>query len=296
MSIQAYLLYFMTVLIWGTTWFAIKFQVGEEVSPLASVTYRFAIASVLLFIWCLLVRARLRLTPREHVFIALQGLGLFGINCWLVYWSELYLTTGVVAVIFAMIVFMNIFNGAIFLRYPVTPLVLVGALIGVFGVALLFWPEVSGFGLGDGVIRGLLLAIGSTYVASLGTIVATRNATFGLPVISVNAWGMFYGSLTLVIAGLLTGVEFGFPARPSYTISLLYLAVIGSVLAFGAYLRLLALIGPDRASYSSMMTPLVALLISTVFEDYRWTVPAVLGLSLIMGGNLLVMRRSTVAG
>ncbi len=292
MPVQAYFLYTVTVLIWGSTWLAIKFQLGE-VDPLVSVIYRFGIAALLLFAWCVLARARIRLRPVEHAFIALQGMCLFGINYWLVYWSEVYLTGGVVAVVFATMVFMNIFNAAVFLRRSVTPVVFAGGVVGLFGVALLFWPEVSSLSLGDGAIRGLLLALASTYCASLGTIVATRNAAFGLPVISINAWGMLYGTLLLLVAGVFTGVEFRFPERLSYTYALLYLSIFGSIIAFGAYLRLIALIGPDRAGYNSMMTPLVALLISTFFEGYTWTVPAAFGLVLIVAGNLLAMRRAS---
>lgn len=291
MPVQAYFLYTVTVLIWGSTWLAIKFQLGE-VDPLVSVIYRFGIASLLLFGWCLLARARIRLRPAEHAFIALQGLCLFGINYWLVYWSEVYLTGGVVAVVFATMVFMNFLNARVFLRRSVAPVVVAGGVVGMIGVALLFWPEVESLSLGDGALRGLLFALASTYCASLGTIVATRNTVFGLPVISINAWGMFYGTLVLCVAGLVTGVEFHFPERTSYAVALLYLSVFGSIIAFGAYLRLLALIGPDRAGYNSMMTPLVALLISTFFEGYTWTVPAALGLVLIVAGNLLAMRRA----
>ncbi len=290
---QAYFLYALTVLIWGATWIAIKFQI-EDVDPLVSAAYRFCLASALLFVWCLLVRARLRLGWREHLFIAMQGACLFGINIWLTYSSEVYLTSGVVAVVFATTVFMNSFNGALFLRRPMEPVVLAGGLVGLFGVVLLFWPELDRLGADSSALRGLILALASTYCASLGNIVATRNATYGLPVISINAWGMLYGSLLLILVGAFLGAEFRYPARASYTVALLYLSIFGSVLAFGAYLRLLALIGPDRAGYSAMMIPLVALLISTVFEDYRWTVPAMFGVVLIIVGNLLAMRRSSM--
>ena len=290
MSLSAYILYFTTVLIWGSTWLAIKFQLGA-VDPMVSVIYRFGLASILLFAWCVLARARLRLTPREHAFIALQGCCLFGLNYWVVYWAEVYLTSGVVAVIFATMVFMNFFNAALFLKRPLVPVVLVGGIIGLGGVALLFWPEFGSLSLDDTAWRGLLLALASTYVASLGNIVATRNARFGLKVITVNAWGMFYGTALLALAALVTGAEFRVPAGLAYTSSLLYLSVFGSIVAFGAYLRLMALIGPERAGYTAMLTPVVALLLSTLFEGYRWTLPAATGLVLIVLGNALVLRR-----
>jgi len=295
MPLSAYVLYFTTVLIWGSTWLAIKFQLGE-VDPLVSVIDRFGLASILLFAWCVLARARLRLTRREHAFVALQGACLFGLNYWLIYWAEVYLTSGVVAVIFATMVFMNFFNAALFLKRPLVAAVLVGGVIGLGGVALLFWPEFGSLSLDDTAWRGLLLALASTYVASLGNIVATRNARFGLKVITVNAWGMFYGTALLALAALVTGAEFRVPAGLAYTSSLLYLSVFGSIVAFGAYLRLMALIGPERAGYSAMMTPVVALLLSTLFEGYRWSPAAVAGLALIVAGNVLVLRRPVAGG
>jgi drug/metabolite transporter (DMT)-like permease len=291
MPLSAYALYCTTVLVWGSTWLAIKFQLGA-VDPLVSVIYRFGLASLLLFAWCVLARARLRLAPREHAFIALQGCCLFGLNYWLVYWAEVYLASGIVAVVFATMVFMNFFNAALFLKRPLVPAVLAGGLVGMVGVALLFWPELGSLGPGDAAWRGLLLALAATYVASLGSIVATRNAGFGLKVITVNAWGMFYGTALLALAALVTGVEFRFPAGVPYAASLLYLSVFGSIVAFGAYLRLIALIGPERAGYNAMMTPVVALLLSTLFEGYRWTLPAAAGLVLIVLGNAIVLRRA----
>ena len=294
-TLQAFFLYAICVLTWGSTWIAIKFQLGE-IDPMVSVIYRFAIDSALLFGWCLLARARIRLSLREHAFVALQGACMFGFNVWLTYSSEVYLTGGVVAVVFALTVLMNSFNAALFLRWPVVPMVLAGGVLGLGGVALLFWPEIDRLESAAGAMHGLLLALAATYCASLGNIAATRNATFGLPVISINAWGMFYGTMLLLVIGVFKGVEFGFPQRASFAIALLYLAVFGSVVAFGAYVRLLALIGPDRAGYTSLMIPIVALLISTFFEDYRWTVAAVGGVVLIVAGNLLAMRRRVVGG
>ena len=289
MPAGALFLYALTVLIWGSTWLGIKFQLGE-VDPLVSVIYRFALASVLLFAWCFLRRARLRLSASEHRWIALQGLFLFGLNYWLIYWSEIYLTSGLVAAIFAMLVFLNMFNARLFLGRPLALRMALGAAIGLAGIGALFWPEFTHLSLADKAVRGLLFGVASTFFASLGNIVATRNASYSLPVISVNAWGMLYGTAALLIAALATGAEFSWSGKTSYLVSLVYLSVFGSIVAFGADLRLLAMIGPARAGYSSMMIPVVALAISTFAEGYRWSVPAVAGLVLIVAGNVLVMR------
>ena len=289
MPTSALFLYVLTVLIWGSTWLGIKYQLGVA-DPLVSVVYRFALAALLLFLWCILRRARLRLSADEHRWIALQGACLFGFNYWIIYWSEVYLTSGIVASIFAMLVFLNMFNGWLFLGRPLERRMVAGALMGTAGIGALFWPEFTHLSLEDKAVRGLLLGITATAFASVGNIVATRNARYGLPVISANAWGMLYGTGLLTVVALARGTPFVLPAQASYYVALLYLSVFGSIVAFGAYLRLLASIGPDRAGYSSMLIPVVALLISTVAEGYRWSLAAVIGLCLIVAGNVLVLR------
>ena len=289
MSPKAWFFYAATVLIWGSTWLGITFQLGK-VDPLVSVIYRFALATGLLFAWCRFTRAPLALGLREHGWIALQGSCLFALNYWLIYHAELYLTSGIVAVLFATLAVMNMLNGRLFLGRPLSARMITGALCGVAGVAVLFWPEVRDLSLRDRAVKGALLALASTYVASLGNVVAGHNARFGWPVITGNAWGMFYGTLLLGVIAVVKGVHFAYPPELSYTLALLYLAVFGSVFAFGAYLRLIAMIGPDRASYGSTLTPVVALLISTVFENYHWGSPALGGLALILLGNVLVLR------
>lgn len=292
MTMSAYLLYAVTVLIWGSTWLGIKFQLGE-VDPLVSVLYRFGLSAVVLFAWCVLSRSRLRLPAKEHGFMMLQGVCLFSINYWLVYWSEVYLTSGIVAVIFSSLVFMNIFNSRVFLNRRFVPKVLLGGVLGMLGVGLLFFPELGQLSLHDEAMIGFLFGVLATYIASLGNIIATRNTATGLAVMSINAWCMLYGTLLLLVLALITGAEFRYPKEPDYTISLLYLALFGTVIAFGVYMRLLAMIGPNRAAYSSMLFPVVALLLSTWFEDYHWSWPAFVGLALIAAGNILVLGPRT---
>jgi len=289
MSPTAWFLYAVTVLIWGSTWLGITFQLGK-VDPLVSVIYRFALATLALFAWCRFKRAPLALSLREHVWIALQGSCLFALNYWLIYHAELYLTSGIVAVLFATLSFMNMLNGRIFFGRALSARMAGGALFGVAGVGILFWPEVQHLSLEDRAVKGAMLALASTYIASLGNVVAGHNARFRWPVITGNAWGMFYGTLLLLGIALVKGVDFHYPTELSYTLSLMYLALFGSVFAFGAYLRLIALIGPDRAGYSSTVTPVVALLMSTAFEGYHWGTPAIAGLLLILIGNVLVLR------
>ena len=229
------LLYLITVFIWGSTWLAITFQLGQ-VDPALSIAYRFGLAALILLVISRLRRLSLRFSIREHLFIALQGLLLFSLNYILVYLAEGYLTSGMVAIIFSMIVFLNVFFGALLLGDVIQPRVLVGAAIGLLGLALIFWPELSGFSLDNDRAIGLLLAGAGALSASLGNIASARNQRHGLPVIQVNAIGMAYGTLFMGLLVVLRGAPMHFEFTPSYVLSLLYLAVFGSVVAFGSYL------------------------------------------------------------
>ena len=239
----------------------------------------------------MLRKINLRFTARQHLFFGLQGVLLFSLNYLLVYLAELRLTSGLVAVIFSMLVFMNIIIGALFLGTPVRPNVVIGAMIGLVGICLVFLPELSAFSLQDRGFVGLLLSLGGTLFASMGNIVAARNQQEGLPVLQTNAFGMGYGAMLMFAIALIAGTPFRFETTPSYIASLVYLALFGSVIAFGAYLTLIGQIGADRAAYSSLLFPIVALGLSTLFEGYQWSAPALFGVLLVLAGNFLVLTR-----
>lgn len=285
---QSAVLYAAAVLIWGSTFFAIKFQLGL-VDPAVSVAYRFALAALLLLGWCRWRKLSLHFTPREHGYIALQGLMLFCLNYLVVYWATQTLTSGLVAVVFSTIVFMNIANGALLFRQPVAPRVMLGAVFGLGGISLVFWPELTAVDLSDDTLRGFGWALLATFIASLGNVISARNQRHGIPVVQSNAWGMAYGAALMALLALSGGIEFNWDPSPGYGLSLLFLALFGSVLAFGAYLTLVGRIGADRAAYTMILFPLVALLLSTLFEGYHWTAEAIAGIALVLCGNLLVL-------
>jgi drug/metabolite transporter (DMT)-like permease len=282
------LLYATTVLIWGSTWLVITYQLGV-VDPILSVAYRFTLASLLLLGFAMLRKIDLRFSARQHVFFGLQGFLLFSLNYLLVYLAELRLTSGLVAVIFSMLVFMNILIGALFLSTPVRQNVVIGALIGLAGICLVFLPELSAFGLHDRGFIGLVLGLVGTLSASFGNIVAARNQREGLPVVPTNLFGMGYGAILMFAIALIWDTPFQFETTLRYIASLVYLAIFGSVIAFGAYLTLIGRIGADRAAYSSLLFPLVALAFSTLFEGYQWSVSALLGVLLVLAGNFIVL-------
>lgn len=281
-------IYAIVVLIWGTTWFAIKFQLGV-VAPEISLVYRFALAAICLFAYARCVRSPMRLSWRDHGFIALQGITMFSLNYWLTYLGTQYLTSGLVAVLFTSIIYMNLLNARLIFRYPVERRVFVAATAGMLGVALLFLPEIRAAAGDATILHGVWLILGATYVASLGNMAAMRNTLRGLPVVSVNAYGMTYGALSLAAIAWMNDAPLDFDPRWPYVVSLLYLAVAGTAVAFGLYLALIRHIGASRAAYTSVLFPVVALLVSTAFEAYRWSLPALLGLAVLLAGNALAL-------
>ena len=284
------LLYIITVIIWGSTWLAIKFQLGV-VSPELSVAYRFGLSAAILLIFSLIRRLPLRYSWHAHAFMALQGLFLFSMNYILVYLAEGYLTSGLVAIIFSMIVILNVIFGAVFLRNPVRINVVIGALVGFAGLLLVFWPELSSFDFSSERALGVGLTFLGAVSASLGNIISARNQRHTLPVVQTNAFGMAYGAVFMLALALLRGSQLTFDPSAGYVLSLLYLAVFGSVIAFYTYLTLLGRIGPDRAAYVTVLFPIIALLLSTLFEGMTWSLLQLAGVALVLLGNVAVLVR-----
>jgi len=284
-------IYALVVLIWGTTWYAIKFQLGV-VAPEISLVYRFALATVCVFIYARATCSPLKLSLRDHRMVALQGATLFCLNYWLTYLSTQYLTSGLVAVLFTMVIFFNLVNGRLFLGTPIERRVLLAAVAGVIGVGLLFVPELQAALHNAAVARGALLALVATCIASFGNIAAARNTRAGLPVVTVNAYGLAYGTLGLAAIAAIRGTPPGFDPRWPYVLSLLYLSLAGTALAFGMYLALIQRIGAARAAYTSVLFPVVALLVSTLYEGYSWSLPALVGLVVLVAGNALALGRA----
>jgi drug/metabolite transporter (DMT)-like permease len=283
-------LYIITILVWGSTFLAIKYQLGS-VDPMVSVVYRFGLASILLMVFCRLKGLTLRFSVKDHSFMALLGVLLFSVNYWLVYVAELYLTSGLVAVLFSAIVFLNIANGAIFLNAPVEKKMIAGAAVGILGIIMVFKPEIEAFDLTDHGVLGLSIGFVSVLLASFGNITSARNTKNHIPVIQANAFGMAYGTFLMALIALVSGKDFSFALTLPYVGSLFYLAVFGSIIAFGCYLTLIGSIGADRASYAIMVVPVVALILSSFFEGYAWNFSAVSGLFLVVTGNFLALTK-----
>ena len=283
------LLYLVAVLIWGTTWFAITFQLGV-VAIEWSLVYRFALATILLFAICLVTGRALKFPRRAHLVFLGLGAFLFSSNYYFSYLGVAYITSGLVAVVFSTLPLMNIFNGRVFLKRRLEPAIVVASLVGIGGIALMFWPELGAGASNDKALLGMVIVLIATYLASLGNTIAGGRSASKLPVLSMSAWGMLYGTGFLTAARLLNGNPVAFEITKPYIFSLVYLSLFGTVIAFTSYLELIKRIGAERAGYISVAFPVVALAISTFFEGYQWSIPAALGVMLVLGGNVYILR------
>lgn len=283
-------LYLLTVLIWGTTWIAIKLQMGAVAIPL-SIAYRFGLAAAVLFAVLLLSRRLQKLDGRAQLLCLAQGLCLFCINFMCFYTASQWIPSGLIAVVFSTATLWNALNARIFFAHKVAANVLAGGALGLAGLALLFWPELADHQASQETLIGLGLALFGTLCFSAGNMLSSLQQKAGLKPLTTNAWGMLYGALMLTGYCLLSGTPFTFDDSSRYVSSLLYLAIPGSVIGFTAYLTLVGRMGPERAAYCTVLFPVVALNISAFVEDYQWTIPALVGLVLVMLGNVLVFRK-----
>jgi drug/metabolite transporter (DMT)-like permease len=284
--------FLLITLIWGSTWIVIKDQLGV-VPPTWSVTYRFVIASGTMFLVAWWSGASLRIGREGHVLAMLFGVPQFFLNFNFVYAAEHYVTSGLVAVVFALLLVPNTALGAIFLKHRISGRFLLGSAVALAGVALLFVQEMRG---SDAHPREVAIGIGLTLLAVLAASVSNvMQATERLrsrPVAAMIAWGMAYGTLAdAIMAFALYGPPV-FEPRLGYWLGLLYLGLFASALAFTIYFRILRAVGPAKAAYSSVLIPILAMALSTVFEGYKWSTLAVAGGVLALAGLVIALKEN----
>jgi drug/metabolite transporter (DMT)-like permease len=278
------------VAIWGTTWLAITFQLGR-VSVEASVAYRFILAAALLFAYCRARRLPLRFSFEEHATLALLGLLMYSVGYLFVYRAELHVASGLVAVGYSASPLLAMFGMRIAFGQAMSARMALGALLGITGVALVYWPELDHAAHRGSVTLGALFTAAAVLVTTLGNLVAHRNHERKLHGWATMAWSMGYGGLASLVTALLMGERLTFDWSPAYALSLAYLTVFGSILAFAGFLELLGRIGPSRASYVGVMVPIVALVISSMFEGFHWQALTFAGVAVSVAGNVLVLKK-----
>ncbi len=284
--------YITVILVWGATWYAIKLQVS--LAPgIISILYRTTLATVLLVVWCKIKGLSLRFSLKSHLFLFLLGVSMFSVHYLFIYGAAKYIVSGVIAVIFSCTSFLNIFNNFLFFQKKPTPGIIFGTLVGVIGLCLFFWHEVSIIDLQGNSLIGFMLAGMSAFVFSLSGSISKRNNNRNFSILPSMAVGMVYGVLIIIIYTLIHSQNLVFPDNPIYWGALLYLAVPGSIIGSLCYLQLIKNIGPEIAGYTTILYPVVALLISWKFENYQWSLMNLLGLFFIILGNIVLLRRKT---
>lgn len=283
-------LFAICVLTWGTTWHAILYQLGT-LSPEVGVAFRFALAGAVVLAVCVARNERLRFTLSDHALLALQGGFMYGVAYICVYRAEQHVFSGLVAVGYSASPLITGLGARALFGLRMTRRFVFGGLLGLTGVALIFWPE---FGKATGsreTLLGALFTIGAVLFSAVGSLTASRNRPNGLPFWPALGYGMAYGAAVCLCVALVQGQGLAPPAIASWWLSLLYLALAGSVLTFACYLTLQDRIGPGPTGAIGVATPLFALIVSRVFEGFQPGALTLAGAAMAVTGNVLMLRR-----
>lgn len=276
--------------IWGLTWIAIKFQINA-INGSVAVFYRFFFASLVMFGLCFLNKENLKYSLNLHFRFFSQGFFMFCLNFVLTYWATSMATSALVALAFTSLIFFNMFGAKIFLNIPFEKKVFYGAAISFFGMGLISFNEYDHIASQPLSVWGFALSVLATLSASMGNLISTNNRKLQVPILANNAWGMFYGSMLTMIFCLITQKDFSVHFSQSFLISFLYLSLFGSVLSFWSYLKLIEIVGPAKAAFTSVLSPVIALAVSTVFESLSWNVYLIVGVLLCLLGNFIALVR-----
>lgn len=295
MKSRNFFLFALCSLIWGTTWLVIKFQI-DSTSAIVGVFYRFIFAASLMFLFNHFVTKKpLRYPLRNHVFFFLLGLFNFCLNYILTYVAEGKINSGLVALTFTTLIYFNMVGLKFWYRRPVSKNVFIGGVFGALGIISLFWKELVEFKSGSTAIAGVVIGIVATLFASCGNMVAFKNHQEKVPVVVFNSFGMLYGSLLTLIIGVGMHENFSYPMTLKFSLSLLYLVVFGTMIAFWAYQTLVGTMGADRAAYSSIVSPTIAVALSAVFENAQITFMFFIGMIFCLLGNYLSLKKEKAA-
>ena len=283
-------LFGITLFCWSPTWYIIKFQLGY-VDPLVSVFYRFLAAAIIIFIYLLIKKKNLKFSLNHHVWFLLFGIFLYSLNYVFFYLSNTYLISAFPAIVFSTVVIMNILGETFYFKKKPSFKTLIGATIGMLGIIIIFNNEIFNFSLSNGTHIGLFLAFLGTFCASTGNMIYQRNLNNNFPLIETIAYAMLYGSLLTLLITQIKNTELLFEYTFSYIASLVYLSIVGSIFAFIFYLKLLEKVGAGRAGYVGVAMPVLALLISTLFENLEWQTDLIVGLPILIFGAVLVINQ-----
>jgi drug/metabolite transporter (DMT)-like permease len=292
LSAADYALYATVVVLWGASWLPLRLQLGV-VSPEVSGVWRFLVGGVIVSGWLIAAGGRVRFPLADHARFAILGATMFSFNFVSAYYAGYHLNGGLLAVIFSLTAVFNPIYAALLGRGGLNLRIVAGAVIGVVGVALLFGPKIVATDGETGTLTGVLLMLLSIFIFSTGNMFSAAFQARGLPVLSTNAWSMLYGTGFIALLALANGQPFIVEWTPKYMLSILWLAIAGTAIGFFAYVTLIGRMGTGRTGYVTVLMPLVALILSTFFEGYAWTVYAFIGVALVLAGNAIVLSAPT---
>jgi len=274
--------------IWGLTWIAIKFQI-QAVDSTVAVFYRFIFATAVMFGLCYYNKTNLKYTAADHIRFGLQGLFMFCLNFIVTYWASSMATSALVALAFTSLIFFNMFGARIFFKTPFENKVVWGAILSLLGMCFITLNEYQHIVSEPLSIWGFLLSLMATLAASCGNLISTKNRQLKIPILSNNAFSMLYGSIITLVYCLTMNKNFHVDTSVPFWISFIYLSIFGTVVSFWSYLKLIDAVGPSKAAFTSVVSPVIALVVSTLYEGFSWNIYLLFGVVFCIAGNLVAL-------
>jgi drug/metabolite transporter (DMT)-like permease len=282
--------YLAVVLIWGTTWYGVHTQVNGT-APHVAVALRLGLASLIFFAIAAILRLPLRLRRTQAAPVLFQGLCFFGLNYIAIYTASQYLTSGVLAVVFSISVPFNIAADRIINGTPLKPSILLAALIGICGIALVFGGEVEHALRAEKAWWGATLAVLAAAIVAVGNVLSSRLAASDLGSIRLNAYGLAAGTASILLWGAVSGASWSLHVTPEWTAGFAYLVLVGSVTAFAIYMKILPAVGVVAGSYIVVLSPVIAIGISAVLESFPFGLGTITGIALLLIGHSIIVTR-----
>ena len=290
-------LFLGALLFWSATWSIIGLtQVNIDLDPTISVFIRFILAGLIILAYVILTNRKLIFSLKEHLYFFILGIFLYSGNYIFFYHSNVYLPSNIPATVFCLLTIFNILGEKFIFKKPITSMTLSGALLGITGIGIIFYQDFVNFDLNSGTTLGLMFALFATLSASAGNLIAIYNKrNYNIPLLQNVAFAMIYGALVALIVSLVKGAEFYIPVNNfSYLLGLAYLIIFGSIISFLCYIRFIENTSASTGGYIGVIMPILALMISMIFEDLKPDIFFLTGLPVALIGLLLILKQESV--
>ena len=291
-------LFLGALLFWSATWSIIGLtQVNIDLDPTISVFIRFILAGLIILAYVILTNRKLIFSLKEHLYFFILGIFLYSGNYIFFYHSNVYLPSNIPATVFCLLTIFNILGEKFIFKKPITSMTLSGALLGITGIGIIFYQDFVNFNLNSGTTLGLMFALFATLSASAGNLIAIYNKrNYNIPLLQNVAFAMIYGALVALIVSFIKGAEFYIPiSNFSYLLGLAYLIIFGSIISFLCYIRFIENTSASTGGYIGVIMPILALIISMIFEDVKPDIFFLTGLPVALIGLLLILKQESVS-